>query len=334
MMRKSLVSFVALGLFIGAPALMAETTSTQATSTQASSSQQQASNLDAEQMQEMLAGYQEGSEIQGHLAHARTSDGNNVLVIVAPKDLEADAKITAKDSDISDRFQEGGFSSVRVLEGAHLVRADLDPEHFIIALSADLFTRMGNEINAMTGTDSTTTTGQASTTTGTTGAQSGTTTNQTDTQSGTQSGTTMSQTDTQSGTQSGTSSGQIASQPQSGTTTTGQAGQASRALSEPDADRIVSDLKESGLEDAGEFKGRLAKAMTEDGAVVFFLITPKNMESEAEVDVSEVDIRQKLEEAKLQDVEFIEGVKIVRGSLEGDLVFVLAGDLMGEAGQQ
>jgi hypothetical protein len=138
----------------------------------------------------------------------------------------------------------------------------------------------------------------------------------------------MGQTDTQSGT-TGTQSGSTPmsqTDPQTGTAGTGQVG---RALSEPDAERIVSDLDEAGVDDAKEFKGRLLRASTEDGADVFFIITSKDMESDAEVDMSEDEIRSKLEEANLENIEFIDDAKVVRGSLDDDDVFVLAGDLMG-----
>jgi hypothetical protein len=113
-----------------------------------------------------------------------------------------------------------------------------------------------------------------------------------------------------------------------------QAGQIGRALSEPDADRIVSNLEEAGLQNAEEFQGRLVKAMTVTDRPMFFVITAKNMDSGGQVDINEDEVRQKLESAGLEKVEFIKDAKIVRGELEDDQVFVLAGDLFGQTGQQ
>ncbi len=119
---------------------------------------------------------------------------------------------------------------------------------------------------------------------------------------------------------------------QTGTET--ETGQIGRALSEPDADRIVSNLEEAGLEDASKFQGRLVKATGENNAPVFFVISSKDMESDAEIDINEDDVRQKLEDSGLEDVQFIDNAQIVRGNLEDDHVFVLAGDLFGQGGQQ
>lgn len=400
-MRKSLVSLVALGLFLGAPALadtaMAESTS-KATSTQ------QQSGLDSEQFEKLLQGYEERSEVEGRLARAMTIEGNQVLVLVGPENLEAGGSVEAEDSDIRDRFQEAGFTGVEILEEGRIARAELDDEHYIFALSIGGVSGSGMQTGSaagQTGTAGSTTTSETGTQSGTTGTQSGSTTmsqtdSQTDTQSGTQSGsTTLSQTDTQTGTtgaqsgstttgETGTAGSTTMSQTdtqtgttatQSGSTTTGQTGtqtgttgtgsgsttmsqtdtqtgttgtqsgstvsqtdtqtgtagtgQVGRALSEPDAERMVSDLEEAGLEEAKEFKGRLLRASTEDGADVFFIIAPKDMESDAEVDISEEEIRSKLEQANLDNIEFIDDAKVVRGSLEGDHVFVLAGDIMG-----
>jgi hypothetical protein len=377
-MRKSLVSIVALGLFLGAPALAGSTaqksteaTSTQQQSTQQQSTQQQQSAAQPAQMGQLLSGYEERSDINGHLAWAMGAEGDPMLILVAPEDLAAGGAVAAQENDIRDRFEGAGFSGLRVLDGASIARAELDDEHYIFALTSEQFKQAGMQTGALGG--DTGTTGQAGTDMGT---GSGTTMGQTNsgtgtdmgTQSGTQSGTTMGQTDTQTETQSDTQSGTQLGQTDSGTgtdigtetdtqlgqtdTQTGtdmgtdmgtgsgtavgesETGQASRALSEPDAARFVSDLEEAGLQDAQEFQGRLAKAMDEEGTPIFFIITSKDMESTATVDVSEDEVRQKLEQANLQDVEFIDDAKIVRGTLEGDQVFVVAGDLMGRGTQQ
>jgi hypothetical protein len=302
---------------------MAGSTSNKATSTQ-SSSQSTQSGLDSEQFEKLLEGYEDRSEVEGRLARAMTIEGNQVLVLVGPKDLEAGGSVEAEDSDIRDRFQEGGFTGVEILEEARIARAELDDDHYIFALSADQISGSGMQIGSA-GTTGSTAMGQTDTQSGTTGTQSGsTTTGQTDTTGST----TMGQTDTQSGT-TGTQSGSTTmsqTDTQTGTAGTGQVG---RALSEPDAERIVSDLDEAGVDDAKEFKGRLLRASTEDGADVFFIITSKDMESDAEIDISEDEVRSKLEEANLEDIEFIDDAKVVRGSLDDDDVFVLAGDLMG-----
>ena len=112
-MRKSLVSLVALGLFLGAPA-MAQTTTDDATN---QSTQQQTSGPSAEQFERMLGEYEARSEIQGHIVRAITPDGNHVLVLVGPRNLEPDGSVEANDSDVSSRFEEGGFTDVAILGG-------------------------------------------------------------------------------------------------------------------------------------------------------------------------------------------------------------------------
>jgi len=339
-MRKCLVSLVALGLFLGAPALAdtAKSTSTQGTSTQATTSQ--ASTLNSEQTQGLLSGYEQRSEIiGGQLAWGSTSEGEDLLIFGMPP---AGGSAGTQDSDIADRLQGAGFSQIETLDDPRIARAELDSDHYIFALSAAEMSKTGSKSGSLT--DETDSTGQSGTAMGQTDTQSGTTMSQSDTQSDTQSGTsgqssgsTMSQSDT-SGTQSGTQSGTTMSQSGSESTTQmdsdSASGQTSRALSEPGADRIVGDLEEAGLEDAKEFKGRLVKAMGDDGSPVFFIITAKDMTSDAEVTVSEDDVRKKLEESNLKDIEFVVDARIVRGSLGDEQVFVLAGDLLGEGGQQ
>jgi hypothetical protein len=186
------------------------------------------------------------------------------------------------------------------------------------------------------GTGSETQLGQTGTETDTeTDTQLGQTGTETDTGTDTQLGQTGTETDTGTDTQLGqTGTGmETETQGQVGQTGT-QAGQIGRALSEPDADRIVSNLEEAGLQNAEEFQGRLVKAMTVTDRPMFFVITAKNMDSGGQVDINEDEVRQKLESAGLEKVEFIKDAKIVRGELEDDQVFVLAGDLFGQTGQQ
>ena len=198
-----------------------------------------------------------------------------------------------------------------------------------------------SQTGTQSGTSGSTAMGETETQTGTQSGTSGSTTlGQTDTQTGTQSGTQMGQADTETGTQSGTTT---MSQADTQTGTSGaqsgssmsqtDIGQAARALSEPDAETIVSGLEEAGLDDAEEFQGRLVRAMS-DGSPVFFIITSKNMDSDAAVGISEEELRSKLQGSNLEDIEFIDNAKIVRGNYDEDQVFVLAGDLFGESQQQ
>lgn len=394
-MRKSLVSIVALGLFAGAP-VMAQTTMTEATkntteattteatknTTEATKNQtqqqsqqqgtqqqtmgtQQTGTLGAEQFEQMLSEYEARAEVEARIVRAITPEGNQVLVLVGPRNFEPGGSVAAQDSDVRERFQDGRFSDVVILGEPTIFRADLDEDHYIFALSADQILRFGvqtggltgdtggtsaemqmdpeNETSAQSGGKSGTTTG---TQTGQTGTSTGTQMGQTGTDTGTQTGQTGTDTGSQTGTDTGTQTGKTGTQTgqtgtgtdtgtQMGQTGTGtETGQIGRALSEPDTDRIVSNLEEAGLEDASEFQGRLVKATGENDAPVFFVITSKDMESGAEIDINEDDVRQKLEDSGLEDVQFIDNAQIVRGNLEDDHVFVLAGDLFGQGGQQ
>jgi hypothetical protein len=115
--------------------------------------------------------------------------------------------------------------------------------------------------------------------------------------------------------------------------TDAETGQIGRALSGADADRMASDIEGAGIQNADRFHGQVVRA-TSNGSPVFFLITSRDMSADAEVDISEDEVRQKLQEADLQDIEFVHDVAFVRGDFDDDSVFVLAGDLMGRGMQQ
>jgi hypothetical protein len=367
-MRKSLVSIVALGLFAGAPAMAqtatdeATTNQTQQQQTQQQGTQHQMGTLSAEQFEEMLSEYEARAEVEARIVRAITPEGNHVLVLVGPRDFEPGGSVESQDSDVRERFEGGRFSDVVILGEPRIFRADLDEDHYIFALSADQILRFGVQTGGLTGetdtemgrdatvlgetdTDTTVEMGQTDTEmqmdpeTGTT-AQTDTDTQmgQTGTDTETQMGQTGTDTETQlgqTGTDTETQLGQTGTDTETQVGQTGaETGQAGRALSEPDADRIVSNLEEAGLEDASEFQGRLVKATGENNAPVFFVITSKDMESEAEIDINEDEVRQKLEDSGLEDVQFIDDARIVRGNLEDDHVFVLAGDLFGQGGRQ
>ena len=113
-MRKSLVSLVALGLFLGAPALadtaMAESAD-KASSTQSSTqstTRQESSSLSSSQFEEMLADYEARSEIDAHIIRAITPEGVHVLALVGPRNLEANASPAAQDSDIATASRKAG----------------------------------------------------------------------------------------------------------------------------------------------------------------------------------------------------------------------------------
>jgi hypothetical protein len=302
-MRKSLVSIVALGLFAGAP-VMAQTTTYEATTNQTATQQQttqQQATLSDQQFQDMLSGYEERSELEGRIARAMTADGNDVFVLVGPRDLEPDESFEAQDSDVRDRFEQAGFTGVQVLGSPRLARANLDEDHYIFAFSADQIWRPGMQTGGLTGEP------------GTGIGQDDTRVGQMDTDIETELG------------QTGTEIGRM--------DTDAETGQIGRALSEADADRMVSDIEGAGIQNADQFQGRLVRAMS-NGAPVFFLITSRDMSADAEVDISEDEVRQKLQEADLQNIEFVDDVAFVRGDFDDDSVFVLAGDLMGRGMQQ
>ena len=455
-MRKSLVSIVALGLFAGAPA-MAQTTTDEATnqtqqqqtqqqSTQQKSTQQQSTQQgtqqqstqqqttgsqqqtaqqqrapNAEQLQQMLSAYEERSEIDGFIARATDADGNPVLVLVTPSDFESESKVKAQENDLRDRLQQSRFNGVEMLQQPTIVRAIVDENNHIIALSATRIVPSHTQTSGLsdqTGTESQTGSQAQSGTQGQTGsqaqmgtqsqtgsqAQSGTqgqtgsqdqtamtqgqtgetgtsgasgavtggepstmlseddsATGQTGSEMG-QTGSEMGQTDTdmsrdatelsqtdtdttvemgqtdtvmqmdpESGA-TGTDSGD--SQTQAGQTGT-ESGQVGRALSEAGAGRIVSDLQEAGIDNPAEFQGRIVRARTSDGAPVFFMISSQDMQAGAAGGINEDEVRKNLEQADLQDIQFIGDAKLLRGEMDGDQVFVLAGsDLMGSSAQQ
>jgi hypothetical protein len=346
-MRKSLVSLVALGLFAGAPA-MAQTATDEATTnqTQQQATQQQTTpqrgTLSDQQFQETLSGYEERSDLEGRIARAMTADGNDVFVLVGPRNLDPDESFEAQDSDIRDRFEEAGFTGVQTLDNARIARANLDEDHYIFAFSADQISRPGMQTGGLTGE------------TGTSIGQDGTRVGQMDQPELDQPDLEQSdleQSDRETTTQMGQTDTEMDMDPTTGTTgqagtvlgeddtqvgqmdTDIQTGQIGRGLSEADADRMASDIEGAGIQNVDQFHGRVVRA-TSNGSPVFFLITSRDMSADAEVDISEEEVRQKLQEADLQDIEFVDDVAFVRGDFDDDSVFVLAGDLMGRGMQQ
>ncbi|MFW6087949.1 MAG: hypothetical protein ACODAG_12135, partial [Myxococcota bacterium] len=145
---------MALGLFVGAPA-MAETTTDEATdqTTQQQTTAQQQTTPSDEQFQEVLSGYEERSELEGRIARAITADGDDVFVLVGPRNLEPDDSFETQDSDVRDRFEEAGFTSVQVMGDARIARANLDEDHYIFAFSADRTGIQTGGLTDETGTD-------------------------------------------------------------------------------------------------------------------------------------------------------------------------------------
>ena len=285
------------------------------------------------------------SDVRERFEEGRFSD---VVILGEPTifraDLDEDHYIFALSADQILRFgvQTGGLTGTTT-GGTGGTGTDTTRDASELSeTDTDTTVEMGQTDTEMQMDPESGTSAQSGAQTGTdTGTQMGQTGTDTDTE--TQMGQTGTDTDTQmgqTGTDTDTQVGQTVPDIGQDDTQVGQmgedaeTGQIGRALSEPDADRIVSNLEEAGLEDASEFQGRLVKATGENNAPVFFVITSKDMESEAEIDINEDEVRQQLEDSGLEDVQFIDNARIVRGNLEDDHVFVLAGDLFGQGGQQ
>jgi hypothetical protein len=341
----------------------------------------------------MLSGYEERSDLEGRIARAMTADGNDVFVLVGPRDLDPDESFEAQDSDVRDRFEEAGFTGVQILvQRPHrpgqsrrgslhlrlLRRPDLEAGD--ADRRPDGRDRHSTQIGQMTPRPMDTTWTDLESELGQTDTDTTVEMGQTDTEmdmdpeTGTTAGTDLGDDDTQIGgldtdttelgqtgpdhrdpvgqmgtdtedrtqwarwtptpTELGQTGTDIGEDTQVGQMDTdAETGQIGRALSGADADRMVSDIEGAGIQNADQFQGRVVRA-TSNGSPVFFLITSRDMSADAEVDISEDEVRQKLQEADLQDIEFVDDVAFVRGDFEDDSVFVLAGDLMGRGMQQ
>jgi hypothetical protein len=93
-----------------------------------------------------------------------------------------------------------------------------------------------------------------------------------------------------------------------------------------DRDRFEAMFDEVGIEDRSEFQGKLVRARTDDGHSLRLLIGPEGFAGDEEVELSEDELREKLEDAGLSDVQVVEdNVAMIRGSYNGHSVLILGG---------
>lgn len=106
----------------------------------------------------------------------------------------------------------------------------------------------------------------------------------------------------------------------------GQPGQATQQL---DQQEIQQQLEQANIENLEEFQGRLIRARTQQGNTLFMIVGPQDMAGGESVDVDQNQLRQSLQQANLQDIEFLEdGAHLFRGSLEGNAVLAMAGNII------
>lgn len=106
----------------------------------------------------------------------------------------------------------------------------------------------------------------------------------------------------------------------------GQPGQPTQQLSQQ---AIQQQLDRAGIEDLEQFQGSLIRARTQQGSTLFMIVGPQDMSGGESVDIDQDQLRQSLQQADLQDVQFLEqGVHLFRGSLDGNAVLAAAGNLI------
>ncbi len=110
----------------------------------------------------------------------------------------------------------------------------------------------------------------------------------------------------------------------------GQPGQARQQLSQQ---AIQQQLQRANIEDLEPFQGTLVRAETQQGNTVFVIVGPRDMSGGEMVDSDQNQLRQRLtqslQRATLQDIQFLsDGVHMFRGTLEGNAVLAMAGNLI------
>lgn len=92
------------------------------------------------------------------------------------------------------------------------------------------------------------------------------------------------------------------------------------AQSGPSADmeQVREKLGEAGIEERRDFGGKLLRATTEDGETLFMLVSPRDLTTEGEVEVSADDLRQRFEDAGFTGIQEVTEAEFLVGDLDGE----------------
>lgn len=94
-----------------------------------------------------------------------------------------------------------------------------------------------------------------------------------------------------------------------------------------DMDQVRDKLGDAGIEERRDFGGKLLRATTEQGATVFMLVSPRDLTTEGEVEISSEELRERFQDAGFTGIQEIEEAEFAVGDLDGDYsVIVMRGN--------
>lgn len=107
---------------------------------------------------------------------------------------------------------------------------------------------------------------------------------------------------------------------------------AQTAMEGTDMERVKEKMGAAGLEERRDFPGTLFRAMTEDGEMLFMLVSPRELAANGEIEVSEADIRERFEEAGFTNIAAVEEAQFAIGDLDDDksIIVMRARDMLAE----
>jgi hypothetical protein len=92
-------------------------------------------------------------------------------------------------------------------------------------------------------------------------------------------------------------------------------------------EQVREKLGDAGIEERRDFGGKLLRATTEQGATVFMLVSPRDLTTEGEVELSADELRERFQDAGFTGIQEIAEAQFIVGELDGDYsVIVMRGD--------
>ena len=90
-----------------------------------------------------------------------------------------------------------------------------------------------------------------------------------------------------------------------------------------DMEQVREKLGEAESEERRDLGAKLLRGTTEDGATIFMLVSPRDLTTEEEVEVSADDLRQRFEDAGFTGVQEVEEAEFIVGDLDGDTSIIV-----------
>jgi hypothetical protein len=278
-------------------------------------------------------GIEDAELFAGQVLIARTDDGDPVIMLMGPEDFQVGETMefgAEEFTDLRQQLSEAGFEDVRQDHAWQVLQGRLDG-HYVLATSGDPswgFDAAERDTGMTEARDDLAQQSIGEPQTGDTAAGIDTAPDMTQPQTGDTTAGIDSQLGIDGTAERGLGTAESGVDTQPGVDVVGSdADQVTRALGgDFDRDHFGQKLDDAGIEDRAEFQGKLVRARTEDGQSLRLLIGPEGFAGDEEVELSEDELREKLEDAGLSDVQVVEdNVAMIRGSYNGHSVLILGG---------